>query len=163
VRRATAPVSANLRRNSLLIARPAVHHCAPLQLVASFQRSVRWWRGLSGNTCFPSTPCAGWRRRFRRNSASLAQRHSRSVRLCDKNRPFVTSGHFERRSIAERTKDGIAAARARESGPAGSRSTPTGLPQHFRLTFADRCRTPAEPGPFNGYGDLNRSGIRRSL
>jgi hypothetical protein len=32
------------------------------------------------------------RRRFRRNSATLAQRRSRSVRLCDKNRPFVTSG-----------------------------------------------------------------------
>jgi hypothetical protein len=32
------------------------------------------------------------RRRFRRNSVTPAQRRSRSVRLCDKSGPFVTSG-----------------------------------------------------------------------
>jgi hypothetical protein len=46
-----------------------------------------------GKHLFPVNAVRRLRRRFRRNSAALAQRRSRSVRLCDKNRPFVTSGH----------------------------------------------------------------------
>jgi hypothetical protein len=45
-----------------------------------------------GKHLFPVNAVRRLRRRFRRNSATLAQRRSRSVRLCDKNRPFVTSG-----------------------------------------------------------------------
>jgi len=41
---------------------------------------------------FPVNAVRRLRRRFRRNSATLAQRGSCSVRLCDKNGPFVTSG-----------------------------------------------------------------------
>jgi hypothetical protein len=45
-----------------------------------------------GKHLFPVNAVRRLRRRFRRNSATLAQRRSRSVRLCDKNGPFVTSG-----------------------------------------------------------------------
>jgi len=45
---------------------------------------------------FPVNAVRRLRRRFRRNSATLAQRGSCSVRLCDKNGPFVTSGHGDR-------------------------------------------------------------------
>jgi hypothetical protein len=48
-----------------------------------------------GKHLFPVNAVRRLRRRFRRNSATLAQRRSRSVRLCDKNRPFVTSGQFD--------------------------------------------------------------------
>jgi hypothetical protein len=47
-----------------------------------------------GKHLFPVNAVRRLRRRFRRNSATLAQRGSRSVRLCDKNRPFVTSGRY---------------------------------------------------------------------
>ena len=43
---------------------------------------------------------------------------------------FGAIAHFERRLIAERTKDGIAAARARGKLPAASRSMPTGSVLH---------------------------------
>jgi hypothetical protein len=46
-----------------------------------------------GNPLFPVTDVCWLRRRSRRNSATPAQR-SRSVPLCDKNGPFVTSGHI---------------------------------------------------------------------
>jgi hypothetical protein len=46
-----------------------------------------------GNHLFPVTDVRRLRRRSRRNSATPAQRRSRSVPLCDKNGPFVTSGH----------------------------------------------------------------------
>src|SRR5215469_2771693 len=41
------------------------------------------------------------RRRFRRNSAILALRRSRSVPLCGKNGPFVTSGLFGIEQLVE--------------------------------------------------------------
>src|SRR5271169_3112050 len=45
-----------------------------------------------GNHLFPVNAVRRLRRRYRRNSATPAQRRSRSVPLCDKNGPFVTSG-----------------------------------------------------------------------
>jgi hypothetical protein len=55
-----------------------------------------------GKHLFPVNAVRRLRRRFRRNSATLAQRRSRSVRLCDKNRLFVTSGQkgADRRQVA---------------------------------------------------------------
>jgi hypothetical protein len=45
-----------------------------------------------GNHLFPVNAVRRARRGSRRNSATPAQRRSRSVPLCDKNGPFVTSG-----------------------------------------------------------------------
>jgi DNA invertase Pin-like site-specific DNA recombinase len=62
---------------------------------------------------------------------------------------FIAIAHFERRLIAERTKDGIAAARAR--GKAARKATPRRgtcrccSKARRRGSFANRCRESARP------------------
>ena len=69
-----------------------------------------------GNHLFPVNAVRRLRRRFRRNSATPAQRRSRSVPLCDKNGPFVTSA---RDGQGDRFR---APPRARGTEPAGNRA-----------------------------------------
>jgi hypothetical protein len=48
-----------------------------------------------GNHLLPVTDVRRLRRRSLRNPTNPAQRRSRSVPLCDKNWPFVTSGLYD--------------------------------------------------------------------
>jgi hypothetical protein len=54
---------------------------------------------LVGKHLFPDNAVRSLGCRFRRNSATPAQRRSRSVPLCDKNGPFVTSALSPSRSF----------------------------------------------------------------
>jgi hypothetical protein len=80
-----------------------------------------------GKHLFPVNAVRRLRRRFRRNSATLAQRRSRSVRLCDKNGPFVyfwpNAGLSDRKSGQNRPKHHFATGRIIASASATVRRT----------------------------------------